>query len=81
MMMVLHVNIRLTISRKLLMFTAELVFGFSPSKYEIHEDDESAIMEIFFQGIPGDYQPVVLISTHNGTAKGQQIIHNINAVK
>ena len=54
------------------MLTAELVFGFSPSKYEIHEDDESAMVDIFIQGIPGDYQPVVLISTHNGTAIGQQ---------
>ena len=58
----------------------ELVFGFSPSKYEIHEDDESAMVGIFIQGIPGDYQPVVFISTYNGTANGQQIIQNINAV-
>lgn len=50
------------------------MFGFSPSKYQIHEDDGSVMIEvIFFQGIPGDYQPVVLISTHNGTATGQQV--------
>ena len=52
-------------------FTVELVFGFSPSKYEIHEGDGSVIIKvIFFQGIPGDYQPVVLMSIHNGTATG-----------
>ena len=51
--------------------TVELVFGFRPSKYDIHEDDGSVMIEvIFFQGIPGDYQPVVLISIHNGSATG-----------
>ena len=54
--------------------TVDLVFGFSPSNYEIHETGGSATVKIFFiKGIPGDYQPVVLISTHNGTATGQQI--------
>ena len=52
-------------------FIVELVFGFSPSKYEVHEGDGSVMIKvIFFQGIPGDYQPAVLISIHNGTATG-----------
>lgn len=74
MMMVLHVNVRYTTSKSNYLMknlTVELVFGFSPSKYEIYEGDGHVTVEvIFFQGIPGDCQPVVLISTHNGTATG-----------
>ena len=58
-------------------FIIELVFGFSPSKYDIHESDGSVTVNVFFiHGIPGDYQPIVLISTHNRTATGQ-IFHKI----
>ena len=49
----------------------ELVLGFSATEYEVHENDESVMIEIFVHGIPGGYQPVVLISTCNGTATGQ----------
>ena len=84
MMMVLHVNVKYTMSKSnnlMNNFTVELVFGFRPSKYEVHEDDGSVMIEvIFIQGIPGNYQPAVLISTHNGTAKGQQVFYKINAV-
>lgn len=49
-----------------------LVFGFSPTEYVVHENDGSVAIEIFFiLGIPGDYQPQVLISARNGTAIGQ----------
>lgn len=49
-----------------------LVFGFSPTEYVVHENDRSVAIKIFFiLGIPGDYQPQVLISAHNGTAIGQ----------
>ena len=62
----------------MLLFTIELVFGFSPSKHETRESDESVTVNVFFiHGIPGDYQPIVLISIHNGTATGQQIFHKI----
>ena len=47
------------------------MFGLNATEYEVHEGDGSVMIEvIFIQGIPGDYQPVVLISTHNGTATG-----------
>ena len=49
-----------------------LVFGFSPTEYVVHENDRSVAIEVFFiLGIPGDYQPQVLISARNGTAIGQ----------
>jgi hypothetical protein len=54
----------------------ELVIGLSATEYAVHESVGYLVIEvIFIQGIPGDYQPVVLISTHNGTATGQQIFH------
>ena len=49
------------------------MFGFSPSEYEVHENAGFVMIEIFIRGIPGDYQPAVLISTHNGTATGQHM--------
>lgn len=50
----------------------ELVLGFSATEYEVQENDGSVMIEIsFIHGIPGDYQPVILISTHNGTATGR----------
>ena len=50
----------------------ELVFGLSATEYLVHEGDGSVTIEvIFIQGIPGDYLPVILLSIHNGTAKGQ----------
>ena len=49
------------------------MFGFSPSEYEVHENAGSVMIEIFIRGIPGDYQPAVVISTHNGTATGQHM--------
>lgn len=53
----------------------ELEFGFNSVEYEVHERGESVAIEIFFvHGNPGDYQPQVFLSTHNGTAKGQ-ILH------
>ena len=48
------------------------VFGFSRLEYEVYESDGSVEIEIFFiRGIAEDYQPLVLVSTHNGTATGQ----------
>ena len=49
----------------------ELVFGFSRAEYEVHESDGSITVEII-HALSGDYQPIVLISTHNGTATGQE---------
>ena len=58
------------------------MFGFTPSKYEIHESEGLITVNVFFIGNPGDYQAVVLISTHNGTATGQifhiYLLNNIN---
>ena len=62
----------------MILFTVELVFGFSPLKYEIHESAGYVTVNIFFvQGIPGDYQLVVFISTNNGTATGKQTFQNL----
>jgi hypothetical protein len=75
-MMMVVVNFRHNVQELLMHNFVELVFGFKPSNYEVDESDVSIVVEIFFiQGIPGDYQSVVLISTHNGTATGQQILH------
>ena len=42
----------------------------------MHESDGSVTIEVFFvHGIPGDYQPVVQLSTHNGTATGQYVLN------
>ncbi len=55
-----------------LLFNIELVFGFRTTEYEVREGDGSVMVEIFFNhGNPGDYQPLILISIHNGTATGQ----------
>ena len=49
----------------------ELVFGLSQVEYEVHEHDgDISIGVIFAHGIPGDYTPLLLLSTDNGTAKG-----------
>ena len=52
----------------------ELIFGFSHAEYEVHESNGSITVEILFNihALSGDYQPIVLISTHNGTATGQE---------
>ena len=55
----------------ILLFTIELVLGFSPTEYEVHENDRSVTVEVFIQGILGDYQLMVFMSTHNGTATGE----------
>ena len=47
----------------------ELIFGLSQVEYEVHEDDgDVSIGVIFAHGIPGDYTPLLLLSTDNGTA-------------
>lgn len=49
----------------------ELIFGLSQVGYEAHEDDGIvSIGVIFAHGIPGDYRPLIILSTRNGTAKG-----------
>ena len=56
----------------LLLFVIELVLGFSPTEYEVHENDKlSVTVEVFIQGILEDYQLMIFMSTHNGTATGQ----------
>ena len=55
----------------MLCIDVELVFGFSPPEYEIHESNGSVSIDIvFIYGIPGDYQPLVFVSIHNGSAIG-----------
>ena len=59
----------------------ELVFGFSATEYEVHENDGSVVIGIsFIHGIPGDYLSVIFISIHNGTAIGQ-ILYNVKHSK
>ena len=73
MMMVLSLY-KLYLNAIMISLYAELVFGFGAMEYVVHEGNGSLMIEvIFIHGIPGDYQPMVLISTHNGTAAGQQI--------
>ena len=47
----------------LLLFDIELVLGFGPTEYEVHENNKSVTVEVFIQGILGDYQLIVFMST------------------
>ena len=49
-----------------------MMFGFGQMEYEVSEYDGFVSVDIVFAfGLPGDYQPVVLMSTNNGTAIGK----------
>lgn len=49
----------------------ELVFGFNPTEYRVHENSSHVVVGVTVnRGNPGKYHPTVVLSTHHGKATG-----------
>ena len=48
-----------------------LVIGFGQEEYEVNEEEGFVNVQVIFtRGLPGEFQPSVILTTINGTATG-----------